>query len=135
LKGAENFDLLESTSLTDAGLCTTLNGNSMINTFHANNNRMKEFIKILVQPTNNAFKAVKISGTGVSHIKSVLINLRDITGKQRGAINVAINDWKDSVSVRYASYGFCSLVIANFKQELNISKTMSEVERKGYVLK
>jgi hypothetical protein len=110
---ARNFDILdgfndltESTSLTDAGLCTTLNGASMINTFHDSNNRMKEFIKILVQPTNNTFEADKISGTGSSHNKLLLINARDSTGKQRGAINVAINDWKDSVSVRYVCLTF-----------------------------
>jgi hypothetical protein len=129
-----NFNLLGSTSLTDAGLCTTLNGNSMINTFHDNNKRMKEFIKILVQPTNNTFEAVKFSGIGHSHIKTAWINVRDSTGKQRGTINVAINDWKDSVSVRYVSTGFSSLVIVIFKQELNISETMCEVEKAGYVL-
>jgi membrane protease subunit (stomatin/prohibitin family) len=135
LKDGGNFNLLESTSLTDAGLCTTLNGNSMINTFNVNNNRMKEFIEILVTPTNNTFEAVKISGTSSSHTKKVFLNVRDFTGKQRGTIHVALNDWKDSVSVRYVCTGFSSLVITIFKQELKLSKNMSEVEKVGYMLK
>jgi hypothetical protein len=107
---SENLDLSESPSLTDAGLCTTLNGNSMINTFHDSNNRMKQFIKILGLPTNNTFKSVKISGSGNKHMKKLWLNVRDTTGYVRGMMQVAVNEWKDYISARYGCTGFNNFV-------------------------
>jgi hypothetical protein len=105
------LDLSESPSLTDAGLCTTLNGNNMINTFHDNNNRMNQFIKFLGRPTNNTFKAVKISGTGNKHMKKLWLNVRQNHAlANTGVMNVAINDWKDYISARYGCTGFNNIV-------------------------
>jgi hypothetical protein len=97
-----NLNLTVLPSLSDRGLCTTLNGNSIIDTFHDSNPKMKDFIEILGNNQPGSFKAMKIHGSGHSHQKLMWLNVKDVTSKEitKGSMNVAINDWKDYVSVR-----------------------------------
>jgi hypothetical protein len=97
------LDLAVSSSLSDAGLCTTLNGNSINETFYKHNPKMQAFHDILGNDMKSSFKVSKISGSGKIHQKKMWLNVRDGTGQvdAKGLMSVAINDWKDYVSVRY----------------------------------
>jgi hypothetical protein len=97
-----NLDLPVSPLLSDAGLCTTVNGNSISETFYTHNEKMHAFRDILGNDITKSFKVSKISGSGNIHHKKIWLNVRGGTGKidDRGLMSVAINDWKDYVSVR-----------------------------------
>jgi hypothetical protein len=97
-----HINLTVSPSLSDAGLCTTLNANSIEDTFDDSNMKMKQFKKMLGTDEKRPFKPMPISGSGNIHHKKMWINVRDVTGlkEARGIMSLAINDWKDFVSVR-----------------------------------
>jgi hypothetical protein len=99
---SQNLNLQVSSTLSDAGLCTTLNGNSIEETFNDNSERIKRFKELLGSHQNRPFQPMVISGSGNIHHKNIWLNVRDVTSKDeaKGIMSVAINDWKDSVSVR-----------------------------------
>jgi hypothetical protein len=96
------MNLSVSPSLSDAGLCLTINGNSIGETFKDSNNKMKQLKVVLGNNDKNPFKPMKISGSGNNHHKEMWLNVRDVTGVKdgKGVMSVTINDWKDYVSVR-----------------------------------
>jgi hypothetical protein len=100
--GNQNFNLDVSPSLSDAGLCTTLNGNSIEDTFEDSNDKMKSFKEMLGSTGQIKFKPIVISGSGNIHHKKIWLNVRDVTGiaESRGTMSVAINGWRDYISVR-----------------------------------
>jgi hypothetical protein len=100
---SQNLDLMVSSSLSNAGLCTTLNANSIEDTFIDSNERIRTFMEMLGKDEKIPFKPMTISGSGNIHLKKMWLNVRDVTGKEdsRGIMILAINDWKDYVSVRY----------------------------------
>jgi hypothetical protein len=99
---SQNLDLQVAPSLTDSGLCTTLNGNSIEDTYQDSNNKMKDFKEMLGVEGEGPFKPMAISGSGNVHHKKIWLNVRDVRGRaeSEGLITVAINEWKDYVSVR-----------------------------------
>jgi hypothetical protein len=98
----QNLDVLVTSSISDAGLCTTLNGNNIEETFKDDNIKMKQFKELLGGEEKRPFKPMTISGSGTIHHKKMWLNVRDVTGvnEKKGIMSVAINDWKDYVSVR-----------------------------------
>jgi hypothetical protein len=64
---------------------------------------MKQFIEVFEdKQVKVKSKPVKISGSGNIHRKDLWLNVRDITKMKghKGTALVAINDWRDPVSVR-----------------------------------
>jgi hypothetical protein len=51
---------------------------------------------------DNLYVAKTISGSGNIHHKKMWLNLRDVTRQEntKGIMSVAINDWRDYVSVK-----------------------------------
>jgi hypothetical protein len=98
---SKNLNLPVTHSLTDEGLCTTLNGDTISNTYNADDNIMKEFIEVL-DTKSGPTTPVRILGSGHIHNKEMWLNVRDTTSQEesKGRTRVAINDWKDFVSVR-----------------------------------
>jgi hypothetical protein len=74
----------------------------MKDTFHDRTIKMKTFQDILGGSAEIPFKVSKIIGSGNIHQKGVWLNVRDVSGQKetKGLMKVAINDWKDYVSVR-----------------------------------
>jgi hypothetical protein len=99
---SHNLDLRASPSLADVGLCTTLNGNSIEDTYENSNSKMKSFKSLLGSASKIPFRPMNISGSGNIHLKKMWLNVRDVSNKKRakGMMSVAINDWKDYMSVR-----------------------------------
>jgi hypothetical protein len=97
-----NLNLRVSSSLSDAGLCTTLNGNRIEDTFDDSSTKMIQFKEMLGSDDKSSFKPMKISGSGNIHHKKMWLNVRDVAGPEeaKGIMSVAINEWKDYVSVR-----------------------------------
>ena len=106
-------------SVTDDGLCTTVNANSMTGTFNVTQyHEIKTFADILDGPMTNDSSA-KVKGSGYLHRVEFWLNVRNpnptvsaaTSGNIAGHINAAINDWNDHFFVRsyllglYFSYG------------------------------
>jgi hypothetical protein len=106
---SENMDLEVSPSLSDVGLCTTLNGNQIKDTFDDRSNKMTQLKEMLGSNSKSSFKPMTISGSGKIHHKKMWLNVRDVTELRdaRGIMSVAINDWKDYISVRYIELKCC----------------------------
>ena len=91
------------TSLTDEGLCYTMNAKSVGSTFNVTNDkRLSSFANILdVNATD--VEPLKIKGSGYLHRSIFWINVRGYTEKswysKQGA-TAAINNWDDYFSVR-----------------------------------
>jgi hypothetical protein len=98
---SKNLNLPVTHSLTDEGICTTINGDTLGNTYKDDNKKMKEFIDVL-DSKSGPTTPMKISGSGHIHKKQMWLNIRDITSQviSKGRTRVAINDWKDYISVR-----------------------------------
>jgi hypothetical protein len=88
--------------LSDAGICTTLNGNPIKMTFSDANENIKDLKKILGASYNGRFDVKRITGSGNHHQKKMWLNVRDITSQieTEGTMIVSINGWRDFVSVR-----------------------------------
>jgi hypothetical protein len=110
-------------TLSDAGLCTSVNGISISEMYHNVNDKMKEFKNILGSSHTSLFNARKIGGSGNIHQKKLWINVRDVTQQKetKGIVSVAINEWRDPVSVRcellcYVHLGAFSHSVTSFTQ-------------------
>ena len=93
------------TSLTDMGLCTTINANSIASTFNIDKHEgIKEFANILDE-SDTKHHPIKVKGSGYIHQSIFWLNVRNpsISGLQRGGITAAINNWNDYFSVRLFS--------------------------------
>ena len=95
-------------SVTDDGLCTTVNANSMTGTFNVTQyHEIKTFADILDGPMTNDSSA-KVKGSGYLHRVEFWLNVRNpnptvsaaTSGNIAGHINAAINDWNDQFFVR-----------------------------------
>jgi hypothetical protein len=99
---SHNLNLSISYSLSDAGICTTLNGNPLKLTFSNANDKIKDFKRILGASDAGRFDVKRITGSGNDHQKKMWLNVRDITSQieTEGTMIVSINGWRDFVSVR-----------------------------------
>ena len=98
------------TSLTDMGLCTTINSNSIGNTFRISNyEQILPFVNILDQNTTQT-SPLLVTGSGLIHRAIFWLNVRNPNpsgagreyGKTtaRGSISAAINNWNEQFSIR-----------------------------------
>jgi hypothetical protein len=95
-------DLPRFNSITDLGLCTTYNGNSLSNTIKGGNERIQDFKEVLQDENLNVQKAVKITGIGNKHKKEMWINVKDTNPFKENARRAfaSINQFNEYVSVR-----------------------------------
>lgn len=88
-------------SLTDEGLCYTMNAKSVAGTFNVfNDKRLNSFADVL---DGTDLKPLNITGSGYLHQSIFWVHVRGYTEKswysQQG-ITAAINNWEDYFSVR-----------------------------------
>ncbi len=88
------------TVVTDHGICETVNGNSVRETFKENE-RITKFNQMLDRRDKPVIPS-KIKGSGSIHKSSFWLNVRDpLNSHIRGEMVIALNDWLDFFSVRY----------------------------------
>ena len=90
-------------SITDKGLCYTINAKSIKETFNIEKDqRLKSFSNILDR-VGGEEKPLKITGSGYLHQAMFWLNARGSSNKTKslkGSIIAAINNWDDYFSVR-----------------------------------
>ncbi len=87
------------TVVTDHGICETVNGNSVRETF-VENERITMFNTMLDRRDQMVVPS-KIKGSGSIHKSSFWLNMRDpLNSHIRGEMLIAVNDWLDFFSVR-----------------------------------
>ena len=97
----EHMDSVK-TSLTDMGICTTINANSIAGTFNIRKHeKIKTFADIL-DGSSSTHYPIKVKGSGYIHQSIFWLNVRNpsIRGLKKGGITAAINNWNDYFSVR-----------------------------------
>ena len=97
----EHMDSVK-TSLTDMGICTTINANSIAGTFNVTKHeKIKTFADIL-DGSSSIHHPIKVKGSGYIHQSIFWLNVRNpsIRGLKKGGITAAINNWNDYFSVR-----------------------------------
>ena len=96
-------------TVTDDGLCATVNANSMAGTFNLTKYpELNSFAEMLDGPMKNHYESLKVKGSGYLHRVEFWLNVRNpnptvsaaTSGNIGGKINAAINDWNDHFSVR-----------------------------------
>ena len=102
--GGSNKNLLDTLapSLTDRGLCYTMNSKSVKKTYNANNKRVKSFVEIFdTDVTNDA--PSRVNGSGYLHRSTFWLNVRNLSsrGFSKGSMTAAINNWNEYFSVRW----------------------------------
>ena len=106
------------TSLTDMGLCTTINSNTIKETFNISNyEEIQPFAEILDLSTTQT-SPLQVKGSGFIHRTIFWLNVRNPNplaagteyGKTtvRGGISAAINNWNEQFSVRSIQLIFLS---------------------------
>ena len=98
----EHMDSVKA-SLTDMGLCTTINANSISGTFNSEkHDKIKGFADILDE-SNSESHPIKVKGSGYIHQSVIWLNVRNPSSRllQKGGITAAINNWNDYFSVRF----------------------------------
>ena len=107
---ASDTELMQSakSSVTDDGLCTTINSNTMDGTFNLTKfSVLKPFVDIADEPLVTITSA-KVKGSGYLYRVKFWLNVRNpnptmsaaASGNIAGHINAAINDWNEHFSVR-----------------------------------
>ncbi len=87
------------TVVTDHGICETVNGNSIKETFEENE-RIAKFNQMLDRRDKTVTPS-KIRGSGSIHMSSFWLNVHDpLNFHKRGEVLIALNDWIDFFSVR-----------------------------------
>jgi hypothetical protein len=88
--------------LSDAGICTTLNGNPIKMTFSDVNDKIKDLKRNIGASCDERFDVKRITGSGNHHQKKMWLNVGDVTSQieTAGTMKVSINGWRDFVSVR-----------------------------------
>ncbi len=110
----KNFSARLVPTVTDFGICTTLNGGTWKDTY-ATNDRLSALGDIL-DPRSESVAPLKVQGSGKLYQTDFWLNLRSGTtqGLGESEASVAINDWLDFFSVRatrFAVYPGMSLVV------------------------
>ena len=101
--GSSGNNLLETLvpSLTDRGLCHSMNSKSLINTFNTTNKRVKAFAEII---GTNVFQGSPrmVNGSGYLQQSTFWLNVRNMSSKgfSKGSMTLAINNWNEYFSVR-----------------------------------
>ena len=102
LSGSDK-DLMDSVkgSLTDNGLCTTINSKSIAGTFKMENKRIRSFAKML-NKTSHHEGPRRIKGSGYLQRSTFWLYAggSSNTGFADGKIVAAINNWNEYLSVR-----------------------------------
>ena len=102
---SEDKDLLDTVkaSITDKGLCYTINAKSIKNTFKVEKDqRLNTFANILDRPEVEN-KPITIRGSGYLQRSIFWLNARGSSNRTRslkGSLSAAINNWNDYFSVR-----------------------------------
>ena len=107
-------------SLTDMGLCTTINANSIAGTFNIEDHEeIKAFADILDESSSKYFP-IKVRGSGYIHQSIFWLNVRNPSnrGLQKGGITAAINNWNDYFSVRFGTNNIIQLNQLNLQSNL-----------------
>ena len=95
------MDTIKS-SLTDMGLCTTINAKRISSTFDLKKNkRVREFAEVLdIGDASDA--PLRVTGSGYLHQSTYWLNVQNLvkSGFSRGGMTVAINSWDEYFSVR-----------------------------------
>ena len=103
-----NQELMDSMkgSLTDNGLCTTINSKSILATFNMDNDRIRSFENMLSKrPAKDVSSRIK--GSGYLQRSSFWLNSRSSSyahGSAKGKIIAAINNWNEYFSVRWSYF-------------------------------
>lgn len=96
-------------SLTDRGLCTTINSPKMATSYNtANNKRVDTFADILDDLNDSNDLPNRVKGSGNLNSAHFWLNVRDFSDNglveySRGSVTLAINDWNEYFSVRYGT--------------------------------
>ncbi len=87
-------------TLTNLGICTTVNGNALKKTF-ADNKRVSA-VGGMLDERKDGYKSIKIAGSGSMYETEFWLNARSGTdqGRTQGEMSIAINNWVDHFSVR-----------------------------------
>ena len=90
-------------SLTDMGLCTSVNAKSIGATYDiVKNKRVREFAEALDREERSD-APLQVTGSGFLHQTTYWLNVQNLvkSGFARGSMTVAINSWGEYFSVRY----------------------------------
>ena len=103
-------------SITDKGLCHTINAKSIIKTYNVEKDeRLKSFSNILDRRGAEE-KPLTIAGSGYLHEVTFWVNARGSSNKTKslkGSITAAINNWDEYFAVRFKKQRFL-LPVASF---------------------
>ena len=93
-------------SLTDRGLCTTMNSPKIASSYNTIDKRVDTFAGILDDLNDSNDLPIKIEGSGNLNSARFWLNVRDFSDNglveySRGSVTLAINDWNEYFSVRY----------------------------------
>ena len=101
--GSPSNNLLETLlpSLTDRGLCYSMNSKSLIDTFNITNKRVKAFSEIIGTNVSQE-SANMVKGSGYLQRSTFWLNVRNMSSKgfSKGSMTLAINNWNEYFSVR-----------------------------------
>ena len=89
-------------SLTDMGLCTSINAKNISGTFNLNKNtRIREFAEVL-DKEGTSDTPLQVTGSGFLHQTTYWLNVQNLvkSGFSRGGMTVAINSFGEYFSVR-----------------------------------
>ena len=88
-------------SLTDRGLCYSINSKSLINTYNITNERVKSFAEIIGNNVNQNAPS-RVNGSGYLQRSTFWLNVRNLSSKgfSKGSMTIAINNWNEYFSVR-----------------------------------
>ena len=100
-----NQELMDSMrgSLTDNGLCTTINSKSVSATFNMEDDRIRSFANMLGKAAAKDVPS-RIKGSGYLQRSTFWLNGRSslyARGSAKGKIVAAINNWNEYFSVRW----------------------------------
>lgn len=89
-------------SLTDMGLCTTINAKNISATYNLDKDqRVREFAEVLDREEMSGVP-LQVTGSGYLHQTTYWLNVQNLVkgGFSRGGMTVAINNWEEYFSVR-----------------------------------
>ena len=99
---ADHMDSIKP-SLTDMGLCTSVNAKSIGATYDLKKDqRVREFAEVL-DKEGPSDSPLQVTGSGFLHQTTYWLNVQNLvkSGFARGSMTVAINSWGEYFSVRY----------------------------------
>ena len=104
--GSSNKDLLDTLvpSLTDRGLCYSMNAKSLINTYNITNERVRAFADIIGNNITHEAPGL-VNGSGYLQRSTFWLNVRNLSsrGFAKGSMSLAINNWNEYFSVRWVT--------------------------------